>query len=147
MNNLKKIDPEIFRTILNEARRENDNLELIASENFVSEEVLEAQGSCLTNKYAEGYPNARWYNGCEFVDEVETLAITRAKELFGGDHVNVQAHSGSQANTAVYMAVLKPGDVVANSTFEKLQDGVAVYKARPAGSDAPAAAGGAPAGM
>jgi glycine hydroxymethyltransferase len=85
---------------------------LIASENIVSLGVLEAAGSVLTNKYAEGYPGARWYNGCEFVDEIETLAIQRAKELFGGDHINVQAHSGSQANTAVYLSVLKPGDTV-----------------------------------
>ena len=112
MGNLKKIDPEIFRTILNEARRENDNLELIASENFVSEEVLEAQGSCLTNKYADGYPNARWYNGCHNVDIAEEIAIDRAKKLFKAEHVNVQPHSGTQANMAIYFSAINVGDTV-----------------------------------
>ena len=112
MGNLKKKDPEIYRTILDETRRENDNLELIASENFVSGEVLEAQGSCLTNKYAEGYPGARWYNGCHNVDVVEEIAIGRAKKLFGAEHVNVQPHSGTQANMAVYFTALKLGDTV-----------------------------------
>lgn len=112
MGNLKKKDPEIFKVILEETRRENDNLELIASENFVSEEVLEAQGSCLTNKYAEGYSRARWYNGCHNVDVAEDIAISRAKELFGAEHVNVQPHSGTQANMAIYFTVLKPGDTV-----------------------------------
>jgi len=112
MKYLQKSDPQIFRSIEHELKRQKNNLELIASENIVSPAVLEAAGSVLTNKYAEGYPAARWYNGCEFVDEVEVLAIARAKELFGGDHVNVQAHSGSQANTAVYLSVLKPGDTV-----------------------------------
>ncbi|MDP3730400.1 MAG: serine hydroxymethyltransferase, partial [Candidatus Omnitrophota bacterium] len=98
--------------ILNETKRENDNIELIASENFVSEAILEAQGSVLTNKYAEGYPEARWYNGCEFVDDVESLAIDRAKKLFGAEHVNVQPHSGTQANMAIYFAMLEPGDTV-----------------------------------
>jgi len=111
-NYLQTVDPQIFEIIQQELKRQKNNLELIASENIVSPAVLEAAGSVLTNKYAEGYPGARWYNGCEFVDEVESLAIARAKELFGGDHVNVQAHSGSQANTAVYMSVLKPGDTV-----------------------------------
>src|SRR3989338_4800224 len=112
MSFLKKEDPKIYKAILSETKRENDNIELIASENFVSEAVLEAQGSVLTNKYAEGYPAARWYGGCENVDVVETLAIERAKKLFGAEHVNVQPHCGSQANMAVYSAVLEPGDVV-----------------------------------
>jgi glycine hydroxymethyltransferase len=112
MINLKKCDPEVYQAILDETKRENDNLELIASENFVSEAVLEAQGSCLTNKYAEGYPKARWYNGCHNVDIVETIAIERAKELFRAEHVNVQPHSGTQANMIPYFAMLKPGDTV-----------------------------------
>ncbi len=112
MGNLKKKDPKIYKTILDETRRENNNLELIASENFVSEEVLEAQGSCLTNKYAEGYPKARWYNGCRNVDIVEEIAIERAKKLFGAEHVNVQPHSGTQANMAIYFTALKLGDTV-----------------------------------
>lgn len=112
MINLKRTDPEVYQAILDETKRENDNLELIASENFVSEAVLEAQGSCLTNKYAEGYPKARWYNGCHNVDIVETLAVERAKELFKADHVNVQPHSGTQANMIPYFALLKPGDTV-----------------------------------
>ena len=112
MGNLKKKDPQIYRTILDETKRENDNLELIASENFVSEEVLEAQGSVLTNKYAEGYPKARWYNGCHNVDIVEEIAIERAKSLFGAEHVNVQAHSGTQANMAIYFTALNLGDTV-----------------------------------
>jgi len=112
MNTLKKEDREIFNAILNETKRENGNIELIASENFVSEAILEAQGSVLTNKYAEGYPKARWYNGCEYVDDAETIAIERAKLLFGAEHVNVQPHSGTQANMAVYFAMLKPGDTV-----------------------------------
>lgn len=112
MKNLKKSDPQVYKAILEETRRENANLELIASENFVSEEVLEAQGSVLTNKYAEGYPRARWYNGCHNVDVVEDLAIERAKKLFGADHVNVQPHSGTQANMVVYFAMLNPGDTV-----------------------------------
>ncbi len=112
MGGLKKKDSEIFNAILNETKRENDNIELIASENFVSEEVLEAQGSVLTNKYAEGYPKSRWYNGCHNVDIVEELAIERAKKLFGAEHVNVQAHAGTTANMAVYFATLDPGDTV-----------------------------------
>jgi len=112
MSLLKKQDKEIFNAILSETRRENSNIELIASENFVSEPILEAQGSVLTNKYAEGYPKARWYNGCEYVDEVETIAIERAKKLFGAEHVNVQPHSGTQANMVIYFAMLKPGDTV-----------------------------------
>lgn len=112
MNNLKKADHEIYKAILNETKRENDNLELIASENFVSEAVLEAQGSVMTNKYAEGYPNARWYNGCRYVDLVEEIAVERAKALFGAEHVNIQPHSGTQANMAVYFSMLNPGDTV-----------------------------------
>lgn len=112
MEYLRKSDPEIFEAIQQELLRQRDNLELIASENIVSEAVMEAQGSVLTNKYAEGYPEARWYGGCEYVDVAETLAIKRAKELFGAEHVNVQPHSGSQANTAVYLASLKYGDTV-----------------------------------
>ncbi|MDE2237236.1 MAG: serine hydroxymethyltransferase [Elusimicrobia bacterium] len=105
-------DPELQAAIADEARRQSDNLELIASENYASEAVLEAQGSILTNKYAEGYPGKRYYGGCEFVDRAETLAIERAKALFGAEHANVQPHSGSQANMAMYMSVLKPGDTV-----------------------------------
>jgi glycine hydroxymethyltransferase len=107
---LADVDPEIATAIEFEARRQFQNIELIASENFTSRAVMEAQGSCLTNKYAEGYPGKRWYGGCENVDVVETLAIARAKELFGADHANVQPHSGSQANTAVYFSVLNVGD-------------------------------------
>jgi len=107
---LEDADPEIFRAIEDEKKRQFENIELIASENFTSRAVMEAQGSCLTNKYAEGYPGRRWYGGCEHVDVVEQLAIDRVKQLFGGDHVNVQPHSGSQANTAVYFSVLQPGD-------------------------------------
>jgi len=109
---LAKVDPEIHRFVRREARRQALSLELIASENFVSEAVLEAAGSVLTNKYAEGYPGRRYYGGCEEVDEVETLAIERAKELFGADHANVQPHAGSQANEAVYRAVIDVGDTV-----------------------------------
>src|SRR3989338_2232268 len=112
MKHIKKIDPQIYEIIRNEIKRQEENLELIASENFTSPAVLQAQGSVLTNKYAEGYPNHRWYGGCEYVDEGENLAIERAKKLFGAEHVNVQAHSGSQANMAVYFAALKPGDTV-----------------------------------
>ncbi|MSP40777.1 MAG: serine hydroxymethyltransferase [Deltaproteobacteria bacterium] len=110
MSFLAQTDVEVFAAIQKETRRLEGNLELIASENVVSEAVLEAQGSVMTNKYAEGYPGKRYYGGCEFVDEVETLAIDRAKELFGADHANVQPHSGSQANMTVYLSVLKPGD-------------------------------------
>jgi glycine hydroxymethyltransferase len=110
MSFLEQIDPEVFSAIQKEADRLEQNLELIASENVVSEAVLEAQGCVMTNKYAEGYPGKRYYGGCQFVDEVESLAIARAKELFGADHANVQPHSGTQANMTVYLAVLKPGD-------------------------------------
>lgn len=109
---LAAIDPEIASAIERERERQFEHIELIASENFTSPAVMEAQGSCLTNKYAEGYPGRRWYGGCEFVDEVETLAIARAKQLFGADHANVQPHSGSQANMAVYFSVLQPGDKI-----------------------------------
>ena len=112
MSFLSKTDPEIFEAIQKETRRQNNNIELIASENFTSLAVMEAVGSCLTNKYAEGYPEKRWYGGCEFVDVAESLAIRRAKELFGAEHVNVQPHSGAQANMAVYYAALTPGDTV-----------------------------------
>jgi glycine hydroxymethyltransferase len=112
MSILETFDPEVAEAIRQETERQEYNLELIASENFVSEAVLEAQGSVLTNKYAEGYPGKRYYGGCHHVDVVETLAIERAKELFGADHVNVQPHSGSQANMAVYFTALKPGDTI-----------------------------------
>ncbi len=110
MSFLQETDAEVFAAIEKETERLETNLELIASENVVSEAVLEAQGSVMTNKYAEGYPGKRYYGGCEYVDIVESLAIDRAKELFGADHANVQPHSGSQANMTVYLAVLKPGD-------------------------------------
>jgi len=109
---LSRVDPPIARAIANEHRRQISQLEMIASENFVSEAVLEAMGSVFTNKYAEGYPGRRYYGGCEFADAVERLAIERAKELFDADHVNVQPHSGTQANMAVYMTVLSPGDTI-----------------------------------
>ena len=104
-----EIDPEIY-AVLRTAWRQRENLELIASENYVSRAVREAVGSLLTNKYAEGYPGKRWYNGCIYVDDAERLAIDRAKTLFGAEHVNVQPHCGSSANLAVYLSVLKPGD-------------------------------------
>jgi glycine hydroxymethyltransferase len=107
---LSEGDPAIYAAIQAEALRQFENIELIASENFTSKAVMEAQGSCLTNKYAEGYPGKRWYGGCENVDIVEQLAIDRAKKLFGAEHANVQPHSGSQANMAVYFSVLQTGD-------------------------------------
>ncbi|MEW6696545.1 MAG: serine hydroxymethyltransferase [Bacillota bacterium] len=110
--NLAQTDPQLYEAIQLEFQRQQRNIELIASENFVSPAVLEAQGSVLTNKYAEGYPGKRYYGGCEFVDIAENLAINRAKELFGADHANVQPHSGAQANFAVYFALLKPGDKI-----------------------------------
>ncbi len=112
METLKNADPEIARELDNELNRQRNKLELIASENIVSKAVLEAQGSVLTNKYAEGYPGKRYYGGCEFVDNVEQLAIDRAKKLFGAEYVNVQPHSGAQANMAVFFALLTPGDTV-----------------------------------
>src|SRR5450432_2562929 len=105
-------DPELADAIKGERGRQEDHIELIASENYASPRVLEAQGSVLTNKYAEGYPGKRYYGGCEFVDVAETLAIERAKQLFGAEHANVQPHSGAQANMAVYFSLLKPGDTV-----------------------------------
>ena len=112
MSELTKIDPEVAQAILWETERQTGKIELIASENFVSEAVLEAQGCVMTNKYAEGYPGKRYYGGCEFVDIVENLAIERCKALFGADYVNVQPHSGTQANMAVYFSVLQPGDTI-----------------------------------
>src|SRR6187401_1426103 len=109
---LAQADPEIAAAIANETRRQADGLELIASENFVSASILEAAGSVMTNKYAEGYPGKRYYGGCEFVDVAESLAISRAKKLFGADHANVQPHSGAQANMSVYLTLLSPGDTV-----------------------------------
>ena len=109
---LATLDPDIFAAIQSEKKRQQTHIELIASENFTLPAVMEAQGSILTNKYAEGYPAKRWYGGCEFVDVVEQLCIDRAKALFGADHANVQPHSGSQANAAVYLATLKPGDKI-----------------------------------
>jgi len=115
---LENKDKEIFDAIKGEYSRQTDQIELIASENYVSKAVLEAQGSILTNKYAEGYPNKRYYHGCEFVDKVETLAIERAKKLFNAKYVNVQPHSGSQANTAVYVALLKPNDTILGMSLD-----------------------------
>lgn len=112
MSNLKKVDPEIFEAIKNEENRQKYTIELIASENFVSPEVLEAQGSVLTNKYAEGYPGKKYYGGCKYIDIIENLAIERAKEIFKAEHANVQPHSGSQANMAVYFSVLEVGDTI-----------------------------------
>lgn len=112
MRHIQKTDPELYQALVDEIHRQQNNLELIASENIVSEAVLEAQGSVLTNKYAEGYPSARWYGGCEYVDKAEQLAIDRAKKLFGAQHVNVQPHSGSQANMAVYLAALQYNDTI-----------------------------------
>ncbi|MCI0441347.1 MAG: serine hydroxymethyltransferase, partial [Chloroflexi bacterium] len=112
MSFLMQQDPEIARAIQSEIRRQQQNINLIASENYASKAVLEAQGSVMTNKYAEGYPGRRYYGGCEFVDVAERLAIERAKQLFGAEHANVQPHSGAQANMGAYFAVLSPGDTV-----------------------------------
>lgn len=112
LSQLKEVDPEIYQAIQDELRRQNDNIELIASENFTSLAVLEAAGTVLTNKYAEGYPKKRWYGGCEHVDVVEQVAIDRAKKLFGAEHANVQPHSGTNANIAVFMALLNIGDKI-----------------------------------
>src|SRR4051794_3736198 len=109
---LAEVDPEVAEAIGHELERQQRTLEMIASENFVPQAVLEAQGSVLTNKYAEGYPGRRYYGGCEYVDVVEQLAIDRAKELFGAEHANVQPHAGAQANAAVYHALLQPGDTI-----------------------------------
>jgi glycine hydroxymethyltransferase len=111
-------DPELAQAILSERQRQEDHVELIASENYTSPRVLEAQGSVLTNKYAEGYPGKRYYGGCEYVDIVETLAIDRAKQLFGAAYANVQPHSGSQANAAVYLALLNPGDAILGMSLD-----------------------------
>ena len=111
-DSIRKQDPEVFASMERELQRQRDHLELIASENFVSPAVMEAMGSHLTNKYAEGYPRARYYGGCQYVDELEDLAIERAKQLFGAEHANVQPHSGSSANLAVYVALLQPGDTI-----------------------------------
>ena len=112
MNELKQQDPDVYEAIQNEIKREQDQIVLIASENYSTKAVMDAQGSVFTNKYAEGYPNRRYYGGCEYADTVEQLAIDRAKEIFGAEHVNVQPHSGSQANMAVLFSVLKPGDKI-----------------------------------
>ena len=112
MRTLAEADPEIATAVRGELNRQNSGLELIASENFVSRAILSAAGSVFTNKYAEGYPGRRYYGGCEYVDVVESLAIARAKKLFGAEHANVQPHAGAQANMAVYFAVMKPGDTV-----------------------------------
>ena len=112
MEEIKKVDEELYEYIKLEENRQKNNIELIASENFVSKAIMEAMGTILTNKYAEGYPGKRYYGGCENIDKIETLAIERVKRLFGAEHANVQAHSGSQANMAVYMSVLKPGDKI-----------------------------------
>ena len=109
---IRRQDPEVYASMMRELNRQQDHIELIASENFVSPAVMEAMGSHLTNKYAEGYPGARYYGGCQYVDEIENLAIQRAMELFGAEHANVQPHSGSQANVAVYLALLQPGDTI-----------------------------------
>ena len=112
MSILANQDEQVFKAIQHELGRQRSKIELIASENFVSEAVMEAQGSVLTNKYAEGYPGKRYYGGCEYVDIVEDIARDRAKEIFGAEHANVQPHSGAQANMAVYFTVLEPGDTV-----------------------------------
>ena len=109
---IKKNDPELYAAVMDECGRQRGKIELIASENFVSETVMEANGTTLTNKYAEGYPGKRYYGGCEHVDVVETIAIERAKKLFGAGYANVQPHSGAQANMAVFYALLTPGDTV-----------------------------------
>ena len=115
---LKDFDKDIYAAIEEELKRQQDNVELIASENIVSKAVLQAQGSILTNKYAEGYPSKRYYGGCEFVDKIEQLAIDRMKQLFNAQFANVQPHSGSQANMAVYGALLKPGDTILGMSLD-----------------------------
>ena len=117
LKNLDVVDTEIQEAINKELSRQRDKLEMIASENIVSKAVMQAQGSVLTNKYAEGYPGKRYYGGCEYVDVVEQLAIDRAKKLFGAEYANVQPHSGAQANTAVYFALLQPGDTILGMTY------------------------------
>src|SRR6056300_572106 len=115
---LKDIDPDIYAQVMNEEKRQEEHIELIASENYTSPAVMAAQGSQLTNKYAEGYPNKRYYGGCEHVDVAEQLAIERAKQLFGADYANVQPHSGSQANSAVFLALLNAGDTVLGMSLD-----------------------------
>src|SRR5579871_6060818 len=115
---IASFDPQLAEAIAGERRRQEEHIELIASENYTSPRVLEAQGSVLTNKYAEGYPGKRYYGGCEFVDIAEQLAIDRAKQLFGAAYANVQPHSGSQANAAVYLALLSPGDVIPGMSLD-----------------------------
>ena len=117
-DNLEKFDKEIYTAIQDELKRQQENVELIASENIVSPAVLEAQGSILTNKYAEGYPNKRYYCGCQHIDKIEALAIERIKKLFHAEFANVQPHSGSQANMAVYGALLKPGDTILGMSLD-----------------------------
>ena len=119
MKNLKQYDNDLYQMIEKEKNRQENNIELIASENFVSPAILEAAGSILTNKYAEGYPNRRYYGGCEYIDEIESLAIERAKKLYGSEHANVQSHSGSSANLAAYMALLEPGDKVLSMSLSE----------------------------
>ena len=118
MNNLKEFDADVYAAIAAELKRQQDNVELIASENIVSRAVLEAQGSVLTNKYAEGYPGKRYYGGCRWVDVIEEIAIDRLKQLFNAQFANVQPHSGSQANMAVYGALLKPGDTILGMSLD-----------------------------
>ncbi len=118
MSNIKKEDPELYGYIMEELDRQQTHIELIASENIVSRQILEAQGSILTNKYAEGYPGKRYYGGCEFVDKVETLAIERAKKVFGAKYANVQPHSGSQANSVIYKSFLNIGDTVMGMSLD-----------------------------
>ena len=115
---IEGFDPELAASMRAELKRQEHHIELIASENYASPRVLEAQGSVLTNKYAEGYPGKRYYGGCEFVDVAERLAIERAKQLFGADYANVQPHSGSQANAAAYLALLKPGDTILGMSLD-----------------------------
>ena len=128
---LAQVDPELFAAIEAENRRQEEHIELIASENYVSYAVMQAQGSQLTNKYAEGYPGKRYYGGCEFVDVVENLAIERAKKLFGAEFANVQPHSGAQANTAVYFAMLEPGDTILGiCNFEEMGPAMSAFVQR-----------------
>src|SRR5262245_6397475 len=129
VSTLPRLDEAVAAAIAEEERRQRDGIELIASENFVSSAVLRAVGSVLTNKYAEGYPGRRYYGGCEFVDQVETLAIERAKALFGAEHVNVQPHSGANANLAAYVALMNPGDKILGRSLQEgghLTHGLAV---------------------
>ena len=131
-SNLENSDKELYESIQNELNRQQNHIELIASENIVSKAVIEAQGSILTNKYAEGYPGKRYYGGCEYVDVSENLAIERAKKLFDSKYVNVQPHSGAQANGAVYLALLKPGDTIVGMSLNS--GGHLTHGAKPAQS-------------